>query len=475
MTPERAVGSATTSELEPIAPRAWAVLSVCSATVVLTLLDSGALFVSFPFIEERFATTASRATVSWVVTAFFIVMVSSLLVAGRLADRFGRREVFLTGLLLYGGAALVAGGATNVYVLIGARAVQGAGVALLAPASVALSLPEFPPSRRAYALGVWGTIGAAAGLVAAPLGAVLVQLFDWRAVFLFNGALALAVFVVGLRVLDDDVARGDDGPIDVFSAVLATGAVAGLTLVLVQGNDWGWSSGPILAAAVATVVSAALFVRQNARSEAPLIDSSVFTDRRFAVASTASVCCQLGFFSIYFGVPLYMEEVWEWGPIRIGLGLLPLSAVPVLTAAAAGRMVDRRGPREMIGYGGVFSAAVFLALGLWLTDAGYFWMAVGMGLASLGTMAIGNHTTVAALAGVDDKKLGSANAGYFMTRRLGSALGAVAVAAIVGNREGAAFADIYIWVWVFGAAAYLIGGLVTLRWYPTRPVSHPGT
>ena len=441
-------------------------LAVCSASVVLVLLDSGAMFVGFPFIEDRFEADASRATLSWIVTAFFLVMVSSLLVTGRVADRFGRRTTFLTGLAVYVVGAAVAGSTSHVAVLIAARSAQGVGVALLSPSSVALFLPEFPPSRRAFALGVWGTIGATAGLVASPLGAAVVELTSWRGIFFFNGGVALAVLVVGMAVLDDEVAVSDRSRIDLVGAAIAMVAVGALALVLVQGREWGWSSVSTGFAALCFVFATPTFFARNRRSESPLLDVSLFSNRRFAVASVASVCCQLGFFSIYFGVPLYMEEVWGWGPLRIGLGLLPLNVIPILTAASAGRMVDRDGPRKMLGYGGLFTAVMFVLLGVWLADAGYAWLAVGMAVSSLGAMAIGNNTTFAALHDIDDRVLGAANAAYFMTRRLGSALGAVAVAAIVGNNTGADFADVYVWVWVFGAAAYAAGGSAALLWYP---------
>jgi MFS family permease len=198
-----------------------------------------------------------------------------------------------------------------------------------------------------------------------------------------------------------------------------------------------------------------------------VIEPAVFADRRFAVASVASICCQLGFFSVYFGMPLYMTEVWGWSALQVGLGLLPFNAVPILTAVPAGRIVDRHGPRGMMAFGGVLTAICYVALGLWIVDLGYTWVAVTLVISGLGSMAIGNHTTIAALRGVDDAKLGAANAGYFMTRRLGSALGAVATAAIVGNRTGAEFADVFVWVWMFGAAVYLIGGLAVWLWYPS--------
>lgn len=450
----------------PIPARAYAVLSVCSATAVLVLLDSGMLAVAFPSLEEHFADQAARTTLSWIFTLFFVVMVSAMLVAGRVADRYGRRPTFLAGLIMFGVAALVSASTNDVAVLITARAFQGLGVALLAPSALALALPAFPEQRRAFALGVWGTIAGTAGLTASPIAAVVVQAFGWRGVFVANGLFALALAVVGAFILRENASEHDGGAIDIISAALVMVSVSGLALVLVQGRDWGWTARPTALAAAACVAAGALFVSRNKRQSPPLVDPAIFTNRRFVVASVASVASQLGFFSAYIGIPLYMSEVWDWSPLRIGLGILPLNAVGVVTAVAAGRIVDRHGPRSMIAFGGAFAAIWYVAMGLWLTEAGYVWLAIAMGCAGLGAVAIGNHTTIAALRDIPDDQLGAANASYFMTRRLGSALGAVAVAMIVGNRSGGDFADVYLWVWVFGGAAYLGGALVVWFFYP---------
>ena len=434
---------------------------------MLVLLDSGGLFVAFPFIEERFEADASRTTISWVVTAFFVIMVATLLVAGRLADRFGRRRIFLLGASTYAVGALAGAAAADLGVLIGARVVQGVGVALLSPSSVAMALSRFPPSRRAMALGVWGSVGAASAMAAAPIAAGLVELFGWRGVFVVNGALAALAFGAGQRLIERDEPALHPRPVRVVGAAAAMVAVGALCLVLVQGPEWGWGAATAIAAAV-SVAGAAAFALHLATDPHPLLDVAIFRERRFVMASVVSVCCQLGFFSVYFGLPLLMIEAWEWSAWQVGLGLVPLNGISALTAVAAGRHVDQHGPRMMMTWGGVVSAVSLLVLGFWLVDAGYRWVLPGLLVAGLAAMAIGNHTTVAALADVDDRDLGSANAGYFTTRRLGSALGAVAVAAIVGNTEGSAFVDRYDWVWVFGAAAYLIGGVAAFVAYPSE-------
>lgn len=169
-----------------------------------------------------------------------------------------------------------------------------------------------------------------------------------------------------------------------------------------------------------------------------------------------------------------MKEVWEWAPLRIGFALVPLNIVPLLTSAIAGKIVDKRGPRSMIVFGGVWSGTACIIMGFWLIDSGYTYLAIGLLAFGLGAMAIGNTTTIATLLGIDDGILASATSGSYTGRRLGSALGAVLAAAVVGNRVGEDFADAYLWVWVLGAAAYFLGALVTFLFYPKQVKSPSG-
>ena len=142
--------------------------------------------------------------------------------------------------------------------------------------------------------------------------------------------------------------------------------------------------------------------------------------------------------------------------------------IPLLTAAVAGKIVDKQGPRSMVIFGGIWSGVTFLIIGLFLMEAGYVLFAFGLLVSGLGTMAIGNTTTIATLLDIQDDLLASASSASYTARRLGSALGAVLTASIVGNRLGSDFKDVYIWVWILGAGTYLLGSLITYLYYPRR-------
>ena len=395
-------------------------------------------------------------------------MVSSLLIAGRAADRFGRRKVFLIGLGLYGIAGIAGGCIPVVWVLIITRSLQGIAIAMLSPSGLAMSLKEFPPSRRAYAFGVWGTIGAVTGLCGSPLAAGMVEFFNWQAIFIFTGIFSLAILVAGLITLSDEQEFGDQTPIDLLSAILATISVAGLTLFLVQGQEWGFMSFKTMICLFAFLATLPLFVHRNRTQAHPLFPKAIFSQRSFTIGCAGSALSQISFFSIFFGLPLYMREVWEWSPLRIGFALIPLNIVPLLTAAIAGKIVDQRGPRSMIVFGGIWSGTCFVMMGFFLMDPGYAYLASGLFVSGLGLMAIGNNTTIATLLDIDDALLASASSASYTARRLGSALGAVLTASIVGNRVGDDFKDVYIWVWILGAVSYFIGSIITYLFYTKR-------
>jgi predicted MFS family arabinose efflux permease len=163
-----------------------------------------------------------------------------------------------------------------------------------------------------------------------------------------------------------------------------------------------------------------------------------------------------------------MREVWSWSPLKIGFALIPLNIIPLLTAAVAGKIVDRQGPRPMVIFGGIWSGVSFLVIGFFLMEAGYALFALGLLVSGLGAMAIGNNTTIATLIDIEDDLLASASSASYTVRRLGSALGAVLTASILGNRLGSDFKNVYIWVWILGASSYLLGSLITYLYYPRR-------
>ncbi|MGI5517943.1 MFS transporter [Streptomyces sp. CA-106131] len=234
-------GTAPDEPQDPAARRhAGRVLALSSLGAFVVFLDTTIVNVAFETIGSSFHTTIGH--LSWVLNIYSLVFAAALIPAGRLADRYGRKRVFLIGMTGFGLMSALCGLAPSATVLIIARGLQGAFAALTIPTSLALILPEFPPSRRPAAIGTWGTMAAAAAAVGPTLGALLIEYASWRWIFLVNVPICALVLIVGLRLLRETREQGARGIPDPLGAVLIAVIPAALSLGIVEGPSWGWTS-----------------------------------------------------------------------------------------------------------------------------------------------------------------------------------------------------------------------------------------
>ena len=294
--------------------RAWMTMAVAGASFFVVSLDLTIVSLAFPEIAREFEGT-SLATLSWIATGYNIALAALFLVAGRLADLRGRRLVFITGMSIFVGTSALAGLAPAAWWIIAARILQGAGGALLIPSSLALVLPRFPPSRRSMAIALWGALGASAAALAPSLGAVLIDGFGWRSVFLVNLPIGAAVIVATLRLIpesrDEDAARR----FDLVGVASGTLGVAALVLAISQGDEWGWTSPVVVALGAAGVVLVVHSVRRSLVHPTPLIDVSMFRIRSYAVAIGLSALFAVVFLAFWFVMPLFFRDAWEWSTL----------------------------------------------------------------------------------------------------------------------------------------------------------------
>lgn len=448
-------------EVEPIPPRAWAALAVASATVVLIILDSGFVSLAFPEIEAEFSTSA-RSTLSWVSSGYFIALASLMLVAGRLAERWGRKRVFLGGLALYAVGALLIIVAVSPAAVIAARLLQGAGAAALTPVSLAIALQEFPVSRRSTAIAGWAVIGGSSGVVAPTLGAIIVDAGGWRAPFVLLVLLLAVVAAVAARTLQPDDRPAVPSPVDLPSVPLAIFSVGAVALLLSKGPAWGWGDlRPYLAAVTALVAGPWLLVRSRTAAGS-LVDLGLFSRRSFTIGSVCSAFTQLGFFSFFFTAPLFFNGVWGYSVLTAGFALALHQGVSALVGVPLGRLAESVGPRLVVGVGGLLAGSSFLWLVIAVDDSPNFVVAVlpAFLFGGVGTMANGAFSTSLALREIPDDTLARATSAYYVTRRLASGLGVVVGVMLLGDTEAAAPRSSFIWVWAFAGACYAISGLV---------------
>src|ERR671935_2981669 len=323
--------------------RRWQVLLVTSIAVFMSFLDVTIVNIAFPDIRASFP-ASSLSRLSWILNAYSIAFAAALVPAGRLADRFGRRRFFFLGVLVFLGASVVCGAAGSVDVLIGGRAVQALGGAMLVPASLGLLLPEFPLERRATATALWGATGAVAAAAGPSLGGVLVDWQGWRAVFFVNLVIGLPALLPARHLLRESREPQTLFP-DALGALLLAAGVGALALAIVQGPQWGWGTARIVGAFVGSVALLALFLWRSARHRAPVVELSLFRVRSFAVANAGGFVFATGFFALLLCNVLFLTGVWHYSILRAGVALTPGPLMAALGAPIGGRLSDRFGQR----------------------------------------------------------------------------------------------------------------------------------
>ncbi|KAA9376100.1 MFS transporter [Microbispora cellulosiformans] len=352
--------------------RWWALVAVALATF-MTYLDNNVVNVALPTIQRDLALTISG--LEWIVSAYILVFAGLLLAGGRLADVFGPRAAFFTGLAVFTLASVAAGLAWNQETLIGARALQGLGAALVTPATLALLPRIFPdPRERATAVGVWSAVGALALAIGPLTGGFLSENAHWGWIFLINAPIGVVAAVIGARAIRVERAtseqatteqattgRATTGRLSLDLPGLATSAVSlfALTYALIEGASRGWTSGPILGAFAVAAVAAGVFLVVESRTAQPMIDLTLFRERVFSGGLLSMGLWAFGVFGIYFFTAIYLQSALGFSPIEAGAGFVPMALLMAVSATVAPRLAERFGSGPTVAAGlGLMAVAV---------------------------------------------------------------------------------------------------------------------
>lgn len=450
------------------------VLIAC-AGAFLAFLDTTIVNIAFPDISASYA-GSGRDALSWVLDGYFVVIAALLVPAGGLADRFGHKRIFLLGTAIFTAASLLCAVAPSLELLIGFRVLQGVGAALIAPASLAIVLDCFPPERRAAGVGLWGAAAAAAAATGPTLGGALVELSDWRLVFLVNLPLGAAIVWAGRRRLAARPPRDSRLP-DLPGAAALALALAAVTLGIVEGNDWGWTSAATLGSfGVAAALLAVVVVRSTSHPR-PIVEPELFAHSSFRVGNLGTLLFSAAFFSIVLGNVLFLTSIWGYTVLQAGLATLPGPAFSTIVSAPAGRLADRFGHLAVIVPGTLLFAAGVMVLrsagaepdwlGLWLPGATLTGIGIGLAFPTLGSAAVRD---------VPDDRFATASAVNAAFRQVGAVLGTALLVAIVGDpvglTESLVAADR---AYLFAAIASLASGAITLALRPAREANSPQT
>ncbi|MDX1691203.1 MAG: MFS transporter, partial [Acidimicrobiia bacterium] len=405
----------------------------------IVLLTATSVNVALPSIGRELEATA--AGIQWVVTGYFITMASLMLTGGALGDRLGRRRVYLVGVAIFAGASVACAAAPTLGLLVGARFVQGVGGALLTPGSLAIINAAIRPEDRGRAVGLWAGLTGIATAVGPLLGGWLVDAWSWRAIFLLNVPVAVAVFVVAIARLPADL-RGDGRRVDVPGAVLATVALATFTFAVVQGPERGWGDGWIVAAILAAVVAATSFVVVEKRGGDPMLPLAVFSRRTFTAANLVTVSVYGPLSAMFFLLNLYLQNALGYSPLESGAAGLPVTALMLVLSPAAGDLAQRIGPRTLLTAGPlVMAASLVWFAGLQPGDAYLVAVAGPVTVFGLGLAATVSPVTSTALAALPSEDSGLAS-GVNNTVARASQLVAIAAIPPIAGLTGTAFEDV---------------------------------
>lgn len=412
----------------------WIVLALACVGQFMVVLDISVVNVALPSIHR--ALGFSPDGLQWVVNAYTLTFAGFLLLGGRAADLFGRRRIFLLGLGMFSFASLLGGFAQNQAMLVGARALQGLGGAVLAPATLSIITTTFTePRARARAMGMWSAVAGAGGAFGALVGGVLTDELSWRWILFINVPIGVAALVVGRLALPESRGQQKTG-LDLPGAVLVTAGLIALVYGVVRTDTLSWASGQTIGVlAVAAVLLAAFLVREGKFAKAPLMPLRVFASRSISGANLVMLAMSAAIFPMWYLVTLYLQDVRGYSALRTGFVFSPIAFAIVVGAQSASRLVGRIGARRLLVIGTTtMTVGMFLLSGI--TAGSNFWTGVvpGAVLSSLGLGLSVTPVTLAATTGVARHEAGLASGLVNTARQVGGSLGLAVLATAAATR-----------------------------------------
>jgi EmrB/QacA subfamily drug resistance transporter len=347
------------------------VLALTSIGVMLVSLDISIVNVAFgSFVAEW---PENRRTLTWIFSAYNIAYAAGLLTAGRLADAFGRKRAFLSGLMIFMlGSILCAVSPTAIFMVI-ARVIQAIGGAILTPASLALVLPEFAVEKRSAAIGIWGAVGGISAASGPMIGGFLVDTFGWHSVFLVNVPFCLLAFVIGLKLLRES--RDETAPrtVDYFGALLVVLGVGLLTLMIVQSDEWGWVSNRSLIIFAISFLLLGTFIWRCNQVAHPVLDLRLFRLPFVTAAAIGGFAFSMGFFSMIFVNTQWLQVVWGYSPSLSGIAGSPGPLAAAFVAAPAGKLANRIGHGKVVAAGALIMSLGIGWMNFFITPEIHYW------------------------------------------------------------------------------------------------------
>ncbi len=410
--------------------RWWALAAMCFALFMI-MLDNTVVNVALPSIQRSLHSTTS--TLEWTVNAYTLTFAVLLVTGGRLGDLFGRRKIFLAGVIIFGVSSAAIGFSPSDTWLVVWRALQGSGSALMMPATLSIITNAFPPEERGKAIGTWAGVSAMALAIGPVVGGFLVESVSWQSIFFLNVPVAAGAIVISLFAVRESRDETVERTVDVPGVLTLTIGLAALVLALVEGNEWGWGSTRELSMFALAFVALTSFVVVELRRRVPMVDFGFFRSRTFAGANIVAFIVSFAMLAMFFFLALYMQNIRGYSPLEAGIRFLPATMMIIIVAPLAGRLADRVGSRPLMTFG-LLSVSVSLFWQSHLTvSSGYGTLLPGFILMGIGMGFVMSPMSLAAMNSVDQAKAGVASGILSMNRMVGGTFGVAVLGAMVST------------------------------------------
>ncbi|MDY7105649.1 MAG: DHA2 family efflux MFS transporter permease subunit [Actinomycetota bacterium] len=411
-------------------PDRWRILAILDLSLVLVVVAVSSLNVALPRLQS--ALDASATDLQWIVDAYALVFAGLLLPAGALGDRFGRRGALLSGLVIFGGAAIVASLADDPAQLIATRAAMGVGAALIMPATLSIITTVFPVHERARAIAIWAGLAGAGGAIGPILSGVLLENFWWGSVFFVNVPLVALTFVL-VAVFVPTSRDIEEAALDPLGGLLSIVGLGGLVYAVIEGPEQGWTDPITIGAFVGATAAIVAWILWELHTDRPMLDPRLFAIRGFSVGSGVITMAFFAMFGMFFLLTQYLQFVQGHSALGAGVRTLPMPIVLMLVAPRSPMVVGRFGPRRTMAAGLVSVAVGFVVLATLAPDSHYALLVAGLVPLAIGMGLLMPPATTTIVSSLPPAKAGVGSAVNDTTRELGGAFGIAVLGSILSS------------------------------------------
>ncbi len=413
--------------------RKWFTLAAVSFGLFMIMLDNTVVNVALPSIQRDLGTDLS--SLQWIVTGYALTFAALMLVGGKVADAYGRRLIFVVGIAVFTIASLWCGLADSGDELIAARVLQGAGAALMNPATLSIIAATFPPHQRGTAIGIWAGVSGLALAIGPLVGGLITEHLDWSWIFFVN--IPVGIIAIAASFLFIDESR-DETHVRLDLPGLATSAIGlfTLTYALIEANTYGWTSPRILGAFAVAGASILAFILLERYQRAPMLPLELFRNRTYAGANTVMLLVALAMFGVFFFLSLYMQNVLDYSAVQTGAAFLPMTILIILIAPVAGKTSDRFGSRGLMTAGMILIAVQLLYFSRLGVDASFWNLLPAFLVGGVGMALTMTPSAAAATRSVSVDKAGVGAAVLNASRQVGGSLGIALIGAIMAIEAG---------------------------------------